>query len=162
MSQTPLPSPIDPAIAELLALFEGPLEGISFPDVDRATLIDLAEVVRRSAADVEAARVMLENAEAALDARQQVLLSRGQRALAYARIYASDQPELSAALDRIGLPRFTKRGVSAALEPRVDEPGRGPDLAPRRRGRPPKVRDGAPLFGEATAEDAVEGASLSS
>lgn len=145
--------PIDPALVDLLALFEGPLQAVRFPDVDHSTLTELAEAVRRGAEDVEQARAMLEAAEIALEERRQALLSRGQRALAYARVYADGNAELRGEIDRIALP-----GSALRAEPREPEAVPGGEPARRKRGRPPKVREGAPLFalpaeGEASAAE---------
>ena len=148
--------PIDPALADLLALFEGPLQAVRFPDVDHGTLTELADGVRRCADDVEQARAMLEAAEAALEERKQALLARAQRALAYARVYADGNAELRAQLEQIALP-------GSALRARIREPeaAQAGEPAPRKRGRPRKVREeeeAPPLFelptgGEAAAAE---------
>ncbi|MCC6552889.1 MAG: hypothetical protein IT372_07695 [Polyangiaceae bacterium] len=145
--------PIHPALSDLLALFEGPLKGVRFPDVDHGVLGELAEAVRRAAEEVEQARALLEAAEAALEERRQALLSRGQRALAYARVYADGNAELRGEIDRIALP-----GSGLRVESREPEAAAAGEPARRRPGRPRKVREGAPLFalpdaGEAPAAE---------
>jgi hypothetical protein len=141
--------PIDPALADLLVLFEGPLSSVSFPDVDSATLATLAEEVRAADAEVNEVRAMLEAAQASLEEKRQALVARGHRALAYARIFAADDSELLAKVERIVLP---SRALRLESTPMVT----GPE--PRKRGRPRKTRDGAPLFvagGVATEEAAA-------
>ena len=150
MSDTLPRDTIDPAVADLLALFSGPLQGVRFPDVDHAILSELADTVKRSADEVEQARAMLDAAEAELEERRQALLTRAQRAMAYARIYADGNPELEGELDRIALPGPGPQSESReAAAAQAGEPER------RKRGRPRKVRDGAPpLFAVPAHEEA--------
>ena len=137
---TPRPA-IDPSAAELLALFAGQLSGVRFPEVDHETLDELAASVERSHAEVEQARALLATAEATLEARRQELLSRAQRAKAYARVYAEGNPELQAQLDGIVLPKPGGRVLASPPSPGQPEP--------KKRGRPRKVDVEARLFGEA-------------
>ncbi|HTJ82257.1 MAG TPA: hypothetical protein VL400_11095 [Polyangiaceae bacterium] len=141
MPESPNRTALDPSAAELLALFAGPLASVRFPDVDHATLDELATGVERGHAEVEQARALLAAAEAAFDERKDELLRRVQRAKAYARVYAEGNPELQARLDAIVLPR---PGTRPAADPRAT-----PETAPKKRGRPRKIRDGGPLFEEA-------------
>ncbi|AKV02875.1 hypothetical protein AKJ09_09538 [Labilithrix luteola] len=100
-----------PAFAfQLLEIFEGPLRDIRFPDAS-------GEILASSIAEVQATHAALLTAEAALEAAkarlievQQVLTARSERALAYARIYAADQPELEAMLEPIQIRGAAKRG----------------------------------------------------
>jgi hypothetical protein len=130
----PTPEPIPSSIVQLLDLFErGALQGVRFPDVDGPALAALAESVRESAAAVAEAEEALALARTALAERQQALIGKGQRALAYARIYAEGSAELRAELERIGLP--APRSANDA-----------PAAPPRKRGRPPKPRPDTSLF----------------
>ena len=127
-------SAIPPSIQALLDLFATALADVRFADVDGQSLA-------RSAADVEAAaqaegvaRAALDAAHLALQEKQEALLQQAQRALAYARVYAENDPTLSASLEAVGLPRGTRRAamgdalvLSAASQP-----------SPRPRGRPRK------------------------
>jgi hypothetical protein len=146
------PRALDGSVLQVISLFEGPLQSVSFPDVDRAALGELAEGVRRAADEVTAARARLDAAELTLGERQQALLARCQRAVGYARVYAAEDAELTKTLDAISLPRTTPRTSLAS----VDAGGAEADgAAPaRRRGRPRRSRDGAPLF-EASADEAL-------
>jgi hypothetical protein len=108
--------------------FRAELASVQFPGVDAKVLdtasarIDAAlETVRRAETELDAARATL---AAAQDDAQQ----KAQRALAYARVYAQDNPSLLARLDALSSPAI-------ATAP-----------APRRRGRPPK--SSTPLFAE--------------
>ncbi len=161
----------DPAMSELLELFEGPLRDVVFPDVSRDTLRALAaeteevmaeravhaaalaeaeDVLALAEAAVARARAALRDAEAVVDDRQRALLSRGQRALSYAKVFAETDPDLHARLCSISLSRIAHRGrppsipgaragrgeTRALVEQRAGEP-------PRKRGRPRRVVEGA-------------------
>lgn len=153
------PDPVPAALLDLLALFEGPLKSVQFPDVDRAVLSELADSVRASAEDVERAAAALAAARVALDERREALVRMSQRALAYARVYAEDDAELRAKIDTITMPKTRgpaksapARSPEAAANPEAQNTGRqagdlvstGTEVveapAPRRRGRPPKAK----------------------
>lgn len=109
-------TPISPPIQAVLDLFDGPLGQVRFADIDSATL-------RRLAGEVEAAAAELEAQQAALDAlrkatleKQEHLLLQAQRALAYARVYAEGDEELSARLAQIHLARPAKRQKADSAE----------------------------------------------
>ena len=104
--------------ARLLALFEGPLAGVRFPDVDADILSAHAKTAREADVRVEALRSQLEQARGVLEEEERKLELRLDRALAYLRVYADGNPELLTQLE-------------PAL-PRVVAPA-------RRRGRPPKT-----------------------
>jgi len=122
-------NPIPTAVKELLALFDGPLASVTFPDVDGVALREQAASVDAAVRDVEAAAAAWAEAKRTVDARLEVLLQKAQRALAYARIYAEDKPELDASLAALIVPRWgDPRGTKAQSE-----------VAPaRKRGRPKK------------------------
>lgn len=118
---------------ELRQLFQTELRAVSFPGID-------AEVLEGAASRVHDAQSEVERCEAALAAARQLLveaeedeLGRAQRALAYARVYAEDQPALHQRLAAIVLPSATRDPL------RADDTA---TAAPRRRGRPPKQRPG--------------------
>jgi len=149
----------DPALSELLELFDGPLRDVTFPDVDRTTLRALVEeteathaqrqikaaslteadeVLALAQAAVLAARSELLDADAQVDQRQRALLVGAQRALSYAKVFAETDPELHARLSAISLSRIAQRGRTAA---KIEA---DPNAAPRKRGRPRKVPLEAP------------------
>ncbi len=125
-------NPIPTAVKELLALFDGPLASVTFPDVDGPALREQVASVEAAVHDVEAAAAAWAEAKRAVDSRLEVLLQKAQRALAYARIYAEDKPELDATLASLVVPRWgDPRGNNKAPS--------GQDVAPaRKRGRPRK------------------------
>lgn len=135
-----------PSIADLLALFAGPLSSVRFPDVDHATLAELAALVDRAQSDVDEARARLSAAESALEARRVELVARAHRAKAYARVYAEGDLELQATLDRLALPKVGAQLLAAQPRPA--------DTEPKRRGRSRKVRDESTLFEVGASVDA--------
>jgi hypothetical protein len=148
--------PISPALQDLLKLFGQELSAVKFPDLDRAVLEEAAERVKEKAEEVARAQAALEAARQSLYESQEALLQKGQRALAYARIFAEDDTELSAKLDGISLPRPVRKaprmeGATALEAPSVQSE----ESAPRRRGRPPKARTSAPLFAEGASPEAI-------
>lgn len=137
---TDLLDPIDPPNAALLAVFEGPLAAVRFPDVDAEVLKGLATAVRSSARQVAAARdamlaaqAALGSAERSLVADEQALRERCARALAYARVFAATaEPSVRDAVASIDVP---------GAAPPVAPPHAA---APRRRGRPRKTAVASP------------------
>lgn len=154
--------PISPALRALLELFATELAEVRFPDVDGEVLEDAAAGVREKAEAVARAQAALEAARQALHESQDVLLQKGQRALAYARVFSEDNAELSAKLEGISLPRATRKGArveGVVAEPVTAAPG-SEEHAPKRRGRPPKARPvaGASLFADGATPEALAAA----
>lgn len=124
-----------PAVQALLDLFATSLADVRFADVDGPSLARCAAEVETAAQAEVVARLALDAAQLALQERQEALRQRAQRALAYARVYAENDPTLAAALDAIGLPRATRRAtVGDALVPSTASE----TSSPRSRGRPRK------------------------
>jgi multidrug efflux pump subunit AcrA (membrane-fusion protein) len=132
-------------LRELLSIFEAELSEVKFGDVDGASLAAAAAQVRERAETVAAAEAALAAARGALEEAQEGLLARGQRALAYARIYAEERPELAARLEAVSLSRSGRRAEVGL--PVAEAPA-------RRRGRPPKAAPMAtlPLVPQESAE----------
>jgi len=108
-------------------LFNRDLREVTFPGVDGAVLRRHADEVRARARDVDRARAALDAALAAFDERTGALAVVASRALAYARIYAADQPALEARIVEIDGPREApaiaatppRRGRRAAARPQL-------------------------------------------
>lgn len=151
MFNSPENDSISPALRELLELFATDLSDVKFPDVDTEVLGEAAVQVRQKAEAVARAQAALDAARQALNESQESLLQKGQRALAYAKVFAEDDAELGAKLEAIHLPRPVRKasGPSQVADP-VNAPTGSDDNTPRRRGRPPKVRPvaGGTLFNE--------------
>jgi hypothetical protein len=134
-----IPAPIQ----TVLALFTTSLADVRFADVDGPTLARLAAGVEAAAEAVATAQSALDAAREALQERQDTLLQHAQRALAYARVYADGDVELSQQIDAVSLPRAPRRARGEdALVLSTDVPP-----APRPRGRPRKVPVAEPVTG---------------
>lgn len=125
-------------VEELLALYRGELAGVSFPGADLSVLEEAVERARSTGAALSAALAQVEQARQSLDQARTELLQKCQRALAYARVFAEDAPELAKRLDSFSLPLSSSSGPGLNTG--------GPPAAPRRRGRPPKSLTAVPLF----------------
>ncbi|HMI84547.1 MAG TPA: hypothetical protein VK550_10660 [Polyangiaceae bacterium] len=131
--------PIPSAVQEVVDLFVSELASLKFGDLEPASLAAASEEVRAIAADVIRAEAALENTRAVLAEKRDALLQKAQRALAYARVYAENQPELAARLERIALPRSPRRNAKSELSLDEAKLSGAPETttpSPRRRGRP--------------------------
>jgi ATP-dependent Clp protease ATP-binding subunit ClpA len=146
---------IAPPLRALMELFATELAEVRFPDVDVKVLGEAAARVRERAEAVSRAAAALEAARQALHESQEALLHKGQRALAYARVYAEEDGALSAKLEAIALPRPARKpGRPEGAEVLATVAEAAP---PKRRGRPPKARASeAPLFNESSAAEGSE------
>ena len=133
-------SHVSPPLQALLELFDAELEKVKFPGVDGDALQQTAEKVDEAAAEVARAEEALEAARMQRSEADEALLGLAQRALAYAKVYAEDQPELAAKLDALALPRSPRK-------PRAEAKPEG-ELAtpPRRRRRTAERTENALLF----------------
>ena len=98
-------------LQSVVALFEGPLSGVRFADID-------ADGLSKLAAEVEQQEAKLIELRQGLAQRQETLLGLAQQALAYARVYAENDEELLAKLNDISLPRAAKPRKPAAVKAR--------------------------------------------
>jgi hypothetical protein len=144
-----VPSPV----ARLLEIFHVELAGVSFPGVDAAVLDGAAAAVHAAAREVEQALVTLAAARVTLAGAQDELGARAQRALAYARVYAADEPVLLGELEGLAVPRRREPGERGEVAAPVE------GVAPRRRGRPPRTVPPASLFAP-EADPAVDAEEL--
>ncbi len=144
-----------PGLDRLLQLFHAELGAVQFPGVDAKVLDGAAARIQTAAAEVRRAEAELDAARAQLASAQEDALQKAQRALAYARIYAQDSPELLARLDAVALSNAPAAAAATSAAP----------VAPRRRGRPPKSASATSLFtdsvetsssGDSNGEDASE------
>ncbi len=136
----PSPTPATTGLEGLIALFHDELKAVQFPGLDAKVLDAAAERVHAAACEVRRCEAELEAARAQLAVTQEDALQKGQRALAYARVYAQDAPELLARLASVAL-----RGIAAAPP---SSPTAVAPAAPRKRGRPPKSATVTSLFGQ--------------
>jgi ElaB/YqjD/DUF883 family membrane-anchored ribosome-binding protein len=144
----PMNDPVSSAVQEVVELFTGELGKLRFGDLEGPVLARAAEDVKVVAAEVATAECMLEAARARLAEKQDALMQKAQRALAYARVYAEGHPELAARLDQIAIPRAARRAArfdAATFDADELTAGAGEATA-RRRGRPRKIDNGAALL----------------
>jgi hypothetical protein len=141
-------SAIPGPIQSLLDLFSSDLNDVRFGDVDATTLAGIAADVETAAGAVASAQAVVDEARAKLQERQDLLMQQAQRALAYARVYAEANAELTARLDAIALPRPVRR-----VRPEADVLVLTSEAQPARRprGRPRKT----PLAEPAVAEPEI-------
>jgi len=127
--------PIPPSVKVLLELFKNELSAVTFPGVDVAILEQLIADVKNYTDAVHKAEAALRAAQASLRESEESLAVKSQKALAYARVYAEDQPEIVAKLDAVARIAGSSSGSSAP-------PARDKDAnsdGPKRRGRQKKV-----------------------
>lgn len=152
LHSSPFPA-IPSSLQAVLELFESELSHLKFPDLDRAVLSAAAERVDEQAAALRQAEAVLHASRDALQDSLDALQHKCQRALAYARVYAEDSPELLSKLEAVELQRPRgPRGVAALAQAGMARA----DATPR--GRRPRRSAGAddPLFlNPGSAEEAA-------
>lgn len=123
-------------IRTLVDVFTTSLADVRFADVDAQTLASSVAEVESAASSVAAAQSALDAARETLQSKQDALLQRAQRALAYGRVYAEADEALSRKLDAVSLPRNPRRArAEDALAISAD-----PQPSPRPRARSKRVR----------------------
>ena len=149
--------PIPSAVQEVVDLFVRELASLKFGDLEPTTLTAASEEVKTIAEDVTRAEAALESTRAVLAEKRDALLQKAQRALAYARVYAENQPELASRLERIALPRSPRRSAKpeASLpDAKLNGALEAPTSPTRRRGRP-RSDPSAMLFDDVDPSAAV-------
>lgn len=101
---TPVVSDSVPApVRALLSMFEGALSGVSFPGIDGSSLVTSAERMDEISKRLAEAAAEVETLRQELTSERESLLRDSKKALEYARVFASDQPELKAEVEAIDL-----------------------------------------------------------
>jgi hypothetical protein len=113
--------PVPASVTEVLALFERRRAELRFPGVDAESLRALVERVETLRVEAATALAQWEAARAASERSEVELLEMSKRAVAYARVFATDDPTLSSELDAIlrsepERGKRRKRDASAAPE----------------------------------------------
>ncbi|MDI3285100.1 hypothetical protein [Polyangium sp. 15x6] len=138
--------PIPPSVQALMDLFANELSHVSFPGVDRATLEQVVTEVRTHTEAVAKAEAALEAARASLRDSEETLSSKTTKALAYARVYAEDHPDIRSKVESVArIAGTTSSPPAPSREANGD--------SPKRRGRPPKAKAAS---AEPAAEPAAE------
>jgi len=91
-------------VREVVELFAGGvLDGLSFPEVDAHTFDTLIQDVQAHTENVDEVRRMLSEAREELARAEAELARRAEKALAYAKVFAAADPELTAQLEELAL-----------------------------------------------------------
>ena len=123
-------------VSQLIELFRAHMAEVQFPGVNAEVLSSLGEKVERAHAAVQALETDLRDAREQRNELQSNLQGKATTALAYAKVYASDHPQLREALGDISLgpksgeKRAAKR--AARRKPKGSIDGK-PHKAPRRK-----------------------------
>ena len=161
---------VSPAVRSVLDLYAAELAPVKFPDLDADILRAAAALATQRAEEMAQAESALEKARTGVVEAQDALLLKAHRALAYAKVFAEEDPALTAKIEAIALPRTPRRQLLRGFEPLAPVGASPPaeatsapiagGAAPRRRGRPPKaaISTSAPLFGPITETDATAAA----
>jgi ElaB/YqjD/DUF883 family membrane-anchored ribosome-binding protein len=134
---------IPQSVRAVLDLFATELAELRFGDLDAALLTRLAEEVGAAEGAVAQAEAALAAARTRLHEGHDALLLQAQRALAYAKVYAEENPDLAQSLELISLPRVgvSVRGARKAREgsPVSDVVGAEEPTPSSPRGKPRKA-----------------------
>jgi hypothetical protein len=95
------PTPMDPALQELLRVFAQHDAELRFPDVSHEALSQELEAVQETEAEVRALKEQLAHAQESLMQKRQRLMERARRGHAYASVYAEAHPDLAEELAAI-------------------------------------------------------------
>lgn len=125
---------IDPDIAKLIQLFSAQPE-LRFPELDASVLQGAVAKVKERAVELAQAEAQLAAVRAALEAEQEALLKKAQRAHAYLEVYADGDEALGQKLEGISLPRPRKSAPRVEVAAPVEG---APE--PKKRGRPRKMQ----------------------
>lgn len=93
--------PLPASVLEIVALFERRSSALRFPNVDAESLRALVERVERQRGEAADALANWETARVASERSEVELLEMSKRAIAYARVFAADDPALETELDAI-------------------------------------------------------------
>lgn len=136
--------PIPPSVLALLDLFATELKDVSFPGVDKAILEQVITEVRTHTEAVAKAEAALESARAALRESEETLSTKSTKALAYARVFAEDRPEVLPKVESVARIAGTSSAPPAPARERDRDRDRDASAdPPKRRGRPSRNKPAA-------------------
>lgn len=110
--------PINSAVKELIEIFRADLSSVSFPDVNGDALEKSIDQVMQKSKELDEAIAKVAAAKEVLEASQQELNQKCQRALAYAKVYAEDKDELLEKLMKINFGK-NNRQPKKVIEKRI-------------------------------------------
>lgn len=105
---------IPEAVEEFLAIYKEKLSDVAFPDVSLEIFNGLIDKVHNGVKSLEAAEKQVVVAQESLNAANDELQQKCQKALAYAKIFADDQEELSERLASISFSKPVRTPRKAA------------------------------------------------
>ena len=110
--KAPSPTPLidaTPTLArQVIDLYSVELADVRFPDLDLSALLYAQTELHAAQLEVERVVAELADKRADLESRSQALLTKAERALAYAKIYAQGDEELAPRLADMGRKRSTQ------------------------------------------------------
>ncbi|HLT35258.1 MAG TPA: hypothetical protein VK034_03210 [Enhygromyxa sp.] len=127
----------------VLALFDGPLAAVRFPQVDKESLAEQIAVVEQRRAELQRALEAVQAARAGLEQEQRSLLDLARRAHAYASVFAVGDAQLSEQLTAI------------EFDGRPPAPAKKRGRKPKQRPAQPSLTDRQPIEPTELAEDAA-------
>jgi hypothetical protein len=137
---------VTPTLArQVIDLYAVELSDVRFPDLDLSALLYAQAELHAAQLEVERVEAELADKRAELDARSQALVSKAERALAYARIFAQGDEELAPRIADIGRKRSSNNQSPTSISTA------GAIAAPKRRGRKPKTDEPDELFAESAS-----------
>ena len=148
--KAPSPSPLNdvtPTLArQVIDLYTDELADVRFPDLDLSALLYAQAELHAAQLEVERVEAELADKRAELELRSQALVAKAERALAYARIFAQGDEQLTPRLADIG-----RRRSNLSNQASQTTSATGTITAPKRRGRKPKSEEPEELFSESAS-----------
>ena len=110
---------IPDSVSQVIALYEGPLADIRFPETDRESLVQLVDIVRGLSVEMDEAEKRLQGLQKTLIAQLEALGRKAEQGLQYGKVYAEgDVPNaalLQKQMARVTSPRDAIRHVLDGL-----------------------------------------------
>ncbi len=152
--ESQLLQPIPSTVRQLVELFGEALTEIQFPDVTHKKLTELCKEVETSASALKEAQAQVAEATIALEETQTALLKRAKQALAYAKVFAEDDVDLSDRLAEISLDERGGKRKSKKSNSRIPQPADEEKTAKATKRKPKKKNQGLelPLSADAPPE----------
>ncbi len=123
MSDDLFEDPIPPSVQEFINVFNHDLAQVVFPDVSLDALESLAQKVRVASKDLQDALGRAQAARESLEAGQSELIAKAVRGLAYAKVYAEGNDELSEKLYKITIGKAGRSPKKAGPDkPKSEKP----------------------------------------
>jgi hypothetical protein len=116
MSDELFEDPIPPSVLELINLFTRDLSQVAFPDVSPDALEALAQKVRSASKELQDALDRAQAARESLESGQSELIAKAVRGLAYAKVFAEGDGELTEKLLKITIGKTGRSPKKTGIE----------------------------------------------